>query len=512
MTRQYFLLLFLLTMSSLGLFGSCGIEPEQYEVETTRREPSNCTLADDTEIKHGAQFVGYEESAVANGQTCKSQIQTCDDGTITGGYRYSSCNVAASNACIFNGKIIESGSSVVAYSSETIDYAGQCSTISEPRYCDNGTLSGSFNYSTCTPKSPNDCYYRDPDNVSATVLSGESVVAYKYNSVAYNDQCSGFSIENDESRTCTNGTLSGSYSYLTCFVRPQGNKSSANLIIDNGTDNTTIFIEALNSGTSYNGYTFSVLGSTVDFSGNALTTSNPVDIQRSGSVYTMYVLSGVIEHQDIVNEINNYQTDFFARITSGQSDNFSLPVEDLRNGWAAVYGGVWNVSGDGKTVNQLNNGGTIYFVSPNSNINFYIQSTIAYNDTGVFLDDDDMGYVLGWSDAENHILFRWQNGGVSGSMRSLSYIVDRVETVLASDNIRWTEGQQYNFGATYTSDAISISINGSKVFDVLASNFANISAFPEGNYGFYNLSLGNTVTYGNVQTGVAVVTSGGTAD
>jgi len=50
------------------------------------------------------------------------------------------------------------------------------------------------------------------------------------------------------------------------------------------------------------------------------------------------------------------------------------------------------------------------------------------------------------------------------------------------------------------------------VFDVLASNFANISAFPEGNYGFYNLSLGNTVTYGNVQTGVAVVTSGGTAD
>jgi len=510
MTRQYFLLLFLLTMSSLGLFGSCGIEPEQYEVETTRREPSNCTLADDTEIKHGAQFVGYEESAVANGQTCKSQIQTCDDGTITGGYRYSSCNVAASNACIFNGKIIESGSSVVAYSSETIDYAGQCSTISEPRYCDNGTLSGSFNYSTCTPKSPNDCYYRDPDNVSATVLSGESVVAYKYNSVAYNDQCSGFSIENDESRTCTNGTLSGSYSYLTCFVRPQGNKSSANLIIDNGTDNTTIFIEALNSGTSYNGYTFSVLGSTVDFSGNALTTSNPVDIQRSGSVYTMYVLSGVIEHQDIVNEINNYQTDFFARITSGSSDNFSAPVEDLNQGWTSL-GGTWNVSVDGKTVDQVVNGSDVYFLSPSIRSNYILKSTMRSTDP----DDDDIGFVIGWTDRENHILFRWDEKGISfngirGS-RSLEYYSGGFPTNLAIEQVPWVRNRIYQFSISYTDENILIEIDNSTVFSVSASQFSSISSFPKGKFGFYNRSQGG-VTYGNVQTGVAVVTSGGTAD
>jgi len=515
MKSKHFLLFALLVLSLFSLFGSCSIEPEQYEVETTRREPSNCTLADDTEIKHGAQFVGYEESAVANGQTCKSRIQTCNDG-ITGDYRYSSCNVAASNACIFNGQIIESGSSVVAYSSETIEYAGQCSTISEPRYCDNGTLSGSFAYSTCTPKSPNDCFYRDPDNNSATILSGNSVVAYKYNSVAYNAQCSGFSDENDEARVCTNGALSGSFSYLVCSVRPQGKKASANLIIDNGTDNTTIFIEALNSGTAYNGYTFSVLGATVDFSGNALTTSNPVDIQKNGNVYTMYALSGIVEHQDIVNEINNYQTDFFARITSGSSDNFSMPVENLRNGWTPVLGGTWNVSLDGKTVDQTVNGGVVFFVSPDTKSNFYLQSTIVYN-AGGFNDDDDMGYVLGYSDPQNYIVFRWQNGTRGGGAsysekRSLVHIANDTKTTLASDNTIWSTGQQYSVGIAYTDNSTAIYVNGSLVFNVSASDFSAISSFPTGKYGFYNQSLGQTVTYGNVQTGVATVTSGGTAD
>ena len=510
MKPKHFLLFALLVLSLFSLFGSCSIEPEQYEVETTRREPSNCTLADDTEIKHGAQFVGYEESAVANGQTCKSRIQTCNDG-ITGDYRYSSCSVAASNACIFNGKIIESGSSVVAYSSETIEYAGQCSTISEPRYCDNGTLSGSFAYSTCTPKSPNDCFYRDPDNNSATILSGNSVVAYKYNSVACNAQCSGFSDENDEARVCTNGALSGSFSYLVCSVRPQGKKASANLIIDNGTDNTTIFIEALNSGTAYNGYTFSVLGSTVDFSGNTLTTSNPVDIRKSGSSYKMYVLSGVVTHQDIVNEINNFQTDFSARISSGTSDNFSVPVENLNSGWTS-QGGTWNISVDGKTVDQVVNGGSVFFLSPDNRTDYLLTSTIRSTDS----DNDDMGYVIRWVDNENYILFRWDRGGnqtpIGGNppARSLEYRQSGVFTRLASDEVNWAY-QQYDVSIGYTSENIQITIDNSTIFNVSTSQFSSISSFPTGKFGFYNMSQGG-VTYGNVRTGKATTTSGGTAD
>ena len=519
MKSKHFLLFALLVLSLFSLFGSCSIEPEQYEVETTRREPSNCTLADDTEIKHGAQFVGYEESAVANGQTCKSRIQTCNDG-ITGDYRYSSCSVAASNACIFNGKIIESGSSVVAYSSETIEYAGQCSTISEPRYCDNGTLSGSFAYSTCTPKSPNDCFYRDPDNNSATILSGNSVVAYKYNSVAYNAQCSGFSDENDEARVCTNGALSGSFSYLVCSVRPQGKKASANLIIDNGTDNTTIFIEALNSGTAYNGYTFSVLGATVDFSGNALTTSNPVDIQKSGGVYTMYALSEIVEHQDIVNEINNYQTDFSARIIAGNSNNFSAPVENLRSGWSQYktcgdsrYQGIWTVSDDNKTVYQsVNVCSPDYFISSDNRSNYLLRSTIQV-DQG---DNDDIGFVLGWVDQNNFILFRWDMGGIASwagfpGSRSLEYYSDGIRRNLFSDGTQWVKDKTYQIEVSYTDNTTTLYIDNSTIFNLNASQFSFLSKFPEGKFGFYNYSQGG-VRYGNVQTGVASVTSGGTAD
>ena len=206
MNLRHILLFAVLVLSLFSLFGSCSIEPEQYEIEATRREPSNCTLSDGIKIEHGVQFVGYKDSAVPSGQTCSSKIQTCKDGKISGDYLYSSCNVAASNACIFNGKIVESGDSVIAYSNDTIDYSGQCSTIAEPRLCTDGTLSGSFTHSTCTPKSPNDCY------LDGVVLNGESIIAYDNNSVPYSSVCSSIS----EARTCSNGTLSGSYTHTTC--------------------------------------------------------------------------------------------------------------------------------------------------------------------------------------------------------------------------------------------------------------------------------------------------------
>ena len=291
----------------------------------------------------------------------------------------------------------------------------------------------------------------------------------------------------------------------------QGSKASANLIIDNGTDNTTIFIGALNSGIAYNGYTFSVLGSTVDFSGNALTTSNPVDIQRSGSAYKMYVLSGVVTHQDVVNEINNFQTDFSARISSGTSDNFSVPVENLNSGWTS-QGGTWNISVDGKTVDQVVNGVAVYFLSPDNRTDYLLTSTIQSTDS----DNDDMGYAIGWVDNENYILFRWDRGGnqtpIGGNppARSLEYRQSGVFTRLASDEVNWAY-QQYNVSIGYTSENIQIIIDNSTIFNVSTSQFSSISSFPTGKFGFYNMSQGG-VTYGNVETGKATTTSGGTAD
>ena len=135
MKSKHFLLFALLVLSLFSLFGSCSIEPEEYAVETTRREPSNCFLEDGTGITHGAQFVGYESRGVPNGETCRSKIQTCRDGKVSDNYLYSSCEVAAADGCLFNGQVVDNGESVVAYSSNTIQYAGQCSSISEARVC-----------------------------------------------------------------------------------------------------------------------------------------------------------------------------------------------------------------------------------------------------------------------------------------------------------------------------------------------------------------------------------------
>jgi len=231
MNLRHILLFAVLVLSLFSLFGSCSIEPEQYEIEATRREPSNCTLSDGIKIEHGVQFVGYKDSAVPSGQTCSSKIQTCKDGKISGDYLYSSCNVAASNACILDGKIIESGNSTIAFSNQTIQYSGQCSTISEIRNCNNGSLSGSYPYTSCTPLNASSCYF-DGIDFDQTVSNGGSIIAYSTNSAPYLSQCSTYS----ESRTCNNGSLSGSYQYSGCSV---GGPSSCTLNGLTTNDNTS---------------------------------------------------------------------------------------------------------------------------------------------------------------------------------------------------------------------------------------------------------------------------------
>lgn len=51
-------------------------------------------------------------------------------------------------ACTFNGQSVASGASITAYSSSTVAAGQTC--VSQGRTCNNGTLSGSYMYATCT--------------------------------------------------------------------------------------------------------------------------------------------------------------------------------------------------------------------------------------------------------------------------------------------------------------------------------------------------------------------------
>lgn len=105
-------------------------------------------------IAHGGSVTGYQSSSVAYGSQCVSEQRICTNGTLSGTYQYSSCTVSPPASCTFNGQTIAHGAAVTAYQ---VTYAtcGSCPAFSQQRTCTNGTLSGSYPYSSCSEASCN---------------------------------------------------------------------------------------------------------------------------------------------------------------------------------------------------------------------------------------------------------------------------------------------------------------------------------------------------------------------
>ncbi len=157
-------------------------------------------------ITHGQEVTAYQSSTVGFGQSCASQRRVCTNGSLSGSYNYDSCNVNSAASCLFNGVTVAHGGSVTAYQASTVGYGKNCT--SQTRVCNNGVLNGTYTYSTCTPGAPASCNFN-----GQTIAHGENVVAYSSSSVAYGQSCA------QQTRTCNNGALSGTYAYHTCFVR-----------------------------------------------------------------------------------------------------------------------------------------------------------------------------------------------------------------------------------------------------------------------------------------------------
>ncbi len=166
--------------------------------------PSACLFNGQT-VAHGNTVKAYQGSSVAFGSTCVSEDRTCNNGTLSGSYSYGSCNVNAPASCLFNGQTIAHAGTVKAYQNSSVAYGSTC--VSEDRTCNNGTLSGSYSYGSCNVNAPASCLFD-----GQTVAHGATVKAYQTSSVAYGSTCS------SQDRTCNNGTLSGSYSYGSCNV------------------------------------------------------------------------------------------------------------------------------------------------------------------------------------------------------------------------------------------------------------------------------------------------------
>ncbi len=103
-------------------------------------------------VTNGNSVTAYQASTVAYNNTCTSQTRTCSNGTLSGSYQYASCSVTPAASCTVNGTTVASGQSATFYTQQVAPTGQVCSSVSQSRTCTNGTLSGSssYQYGSCT--------------------------------------------------------------------------------------------------------------------------------------------------------------------------------------------------------------------------------------------------------------------------------------------------------------------------------------------------------------------------
>lgn len=153
-------------------------------------------------LPHGDSVTAYQSASVAAGGTCQSQTRTCNDGNLNGSYMYVNCYVetpAANASCSFDGRTIIHGGTTTAFATSSVPYGSTCA--SEVRQCSNGTLSGNYNYGSCAPL---------PAPTYASCEFNGEIIPHTGTVIAFNRYCA------TQTRTCSNGVLSGTYAFSEC--------------------------------------------------------------------------------------------------------------------------------------------------------------------------------------------------------------------------------------------------------------------------------------------------------
>lgn len=111
----------------------------------------NCTF-NGAPVAHGSSVTAYQASVVPFGSICVSQARLCSNGSLSGSYAYSSCSVTPPAQCTLDGATIQHGESRNFYSYQIAPLGQLCSAVSQSRSCYDGTLSGTdtYQYASCS--------------------------------------------------------------------------------------------------------------------------------------------------------------------------------------------------------------------------------------------------------------------------------------------------------------------------------------------------------------------------
>jgi len=140
-------------------------------------------------------------------------------------------------SCDFAGGTVPDGGNVVAYQSESVEAGGICS--SQTRLCNNGKLSGSYTYTNCQVEEATDCQFN-----GNSIANGVSTTAYPTATVPFGSTCT------SQTRTCSNGTLSGSYTFSNCNEADPLDCSFNGLTVEHGDFVTAYLSETVPAGGS----------------------------------------------------------------------------------------------------------------------------------------------------------------------------------------------------------------------------------------------------------------------
>lgn len=173
-----------------------------------------------TTVAHGASRNFWSENSVPYTTTCDAHklSRTCNDGVLSGSsaYQYPTCTAIAEKGCDIDGITVAGGAKRTFYTSRVGDGEGACAAIDEERTCANGVLSGNaaYKYAYCAPTGQRYCVQD-----SAYVANNASKTFYTTKGPAFGSSCSQYA----QSRKCTDGTLDGTaaYQYASC-TEPTG--------------------------------------------------------------------------------------------------------------------------------------------------------------------------------------------------------------------------------------------------------------------------------------------------
>ena len=194
--------------------------------------PTSCNL-DGVSVTHNLSRTFYSTSTAPYGSSCTSyaQTRTCNNGAFSGNASFDKafCSVGGPQSCTLDDVTVAHGTSRTFYSTNSVSYGGNCSTVAQTRTCSNGVLSGSstYNRAGCSVSTPAQCTL---DGV--TVDHGATRAFYFAQYVAPNEICASY----QTNRTCNNGTFSGNtaYKYATCQPVAQDACALDNVQIPNG--------------------------------------------------------------------------------------------------------------------------------------------------------------------------------------------------------------------------------------------------------------------------------------